>query len=465
LVINFSAHMMRAGQAGAREDFEQMIGLLVGAIYGEASLVFANPGDWGIDVLLGDLRGEAAIWQAKYFMPGVTADHRAQIKDSFASAMKAAAANGYVIARWILCIPSSMDGSTTKWWQGWKAEREQETGVTIELWDENRLRGLLLQPTAADVRRDYYDLRARDERVDEPPGKPGRLYPPPARTATAPTGWHGGAEYTLGNTTYLLHDELVERLSSDHSWVWREATADQIEPAGGRVRLRQAEVLRAVSSAAERRAALIAQAGLLSQLRGRAGIPGLIASFDEPNLVTVVTAHPPGFAWTRVFGPFAISPDRMTAACALAAAAELCSALAELHLRGASHRELHPGALFVDRGERCYVRDVGLACLPMSAGEGEALYRAPEQMRAVRADGASTDVYQIAAIMYHTLTAHPPAARGCPPVRATVPDFPEALDNTLMRALGSDPAGRPDVRELAQALRSGRRELARAGRP
>jgi hypothetical protein len=51
-------HQVRAGQAGASEDFEQMPGLLVRATSGrEASLVFANPGDWGVDVLVGDLHG------------------------------------------------------------------------------------------------------------------------------------------------------------------------------------------------------------------------------------------------------------------------------------------------------------------------------------------------------------------------------------------------------------------------
>jgi hypothetical protein len=66
-MITFASHQARAGMAGASEDFEQMLGLLVRATSGEASLVFANPGDWGIDVLVGDLRGRVTVWQAKYF--------------------------------------------------------------------------------------------------------------------------------------------------------------------------------------------------------------------------------------------------------------------------------------------------------------------------------------------------------------------------------------------------------------
>ena len=156
-MITFAVHQVRAGQAGASEDFEQMLGLLVRATSGrEASLVFANPGDWGIDVLAGDLHGRVTVWQAKYFARGVGRSQQGQIRLSFASAVRAAAAYGYALERWVLCIPASMDGPTTQWWHAWKAEQERVTGVVIGLWDETRLRELLLRPEAADVYRHYY---------------------------------------------------------------------------------------------------------------------------------------------------------------------------------------------------------------------------------------------------------------------------------------------------------------------
>jgi hypothetical protein len=156
-MITFAVHQVRAGQAGASEDFEQMLGLLVRATSGrEASLVFANPGDWGIDVLAGDLHGQVTVWQAKYFARGVGRSQQAQIRSSFASAVRAAAGHGYALERWVLCIPASMDGPTTQWWHAWKAEQERVSGVLIGLWDETRLRELLLRPEAADVYRHYY---------------------------------------------------------------------------------------------------------------------------------------------------------------------------------------------------------------------------------------------------------------------------------------------------------------------
>ncbi len=161
-MITFAAHQARAGTAGASEDFEQMLGLLVRATAGDGSLVFANPGDWGIDVLVGDLSGRVTVWQAKYFIRGVARSQQGQITASFDSALKAAAGHGYMLDRWVLCVPASMDGPATQWWQGWKAERERDNGVTIELWDETRLRELLLRPEAADVRRHYYNPYRHD---------------------------------------------------------------------------------------------------------------------------------------------------------------------------------------------------------------------------------------------------------------------------------------------------------------
>ena len=279
-----------------------MLALLVQATCGEANLVFANPGDWGIDVLVGDLRGQVTIWQAKYFVRGFNETQQNQVRDSFKAALKAARRHGYQVVRWILCLPSSMDGPATQWWQGWKA-RQQDSGVRIELWDETRLRALLISPEAAYVRRHYYN----PYRHDDAAGEPAQLAEPvPAPAAGGPepeAAWVGGAEYRLADSLYLLHDEPSERTSRDLSWVWREATADLIEPGEGRVRLRQVRVLRRLPAAEQQQAGLRAQAGLLARLAGRAGLPRLLETCAEQDRVAVVTAHPPGWPWAEVTGP------------------------------------------------------------------------------------------------------------------------------------------------------------------
>jgi hypothetical protein len=156
--INFAAHQLRAGNmAGARDDFEQMLAMLIAAIYPGARAIAANPGDWGIDVLLGELSGLVVIWQSKYFWPLVNRSHQTQIRESFNSAVAAAARHGYRLDQWILCLPSSMDAATAQWWDKWRARRHRETGVAIELWHEAVLRNLLVRPDVTHVRRHFYD--------------------------------------------------------------------------------------------------------------------------------------------------------------------------------------------------------------------------------------------------------------------------------------------------------------------
>jgi hypothetical protein len=156
--INFAAHQFRAGNiAGAREDFEQMLAMLVAAVHPGARLIAANPGDWGIDVLAGELSGMVVVWQSKYFWPVVSKAKQAQIRESFNSALASAGRNGYTLRRWVLCVPSSMDAPTAQWWDNWRTRRQRETGVVIELWHETVLRSLLVTPDAAHVRRHFYD--------------------------------------------------------------------------------------------------------------------------------------------------------------------------------------------------------------------------------------------------------------------------------------------------------------------
>jgi hypothetical protein len=463
-MINFHIHQVRAGPFGASEDFEKMLGLLVLATVGEANLVFPNPGDWGIDVLVGDLYGQVTIWQAKYFIRGVDKTQKSQIAKSFESALRAASAHGYTVGRWVLCIPSSMDGPAMQWWQGWSERHQRATGVAIELWDETRLRELLIQPAAAQVRRHYYNPYRRDG-MDEHSEGDGPASPVIAVSAPeSGQAWEGGAEYRLGDAVYVLHDGAAERPSADRSWTWREATADRIEPGHCRVRLRQVEVRRPLAAGEECLNGLWAQAELLASLDGRAGLPRLAELQVHGRCATVVTALPPGLPWAQVFGPSPAPVDRLTAAAAVAAAGDVCAALEVLHERGYAHLRLHPDVLFVDRGERCFLRDVGLAAMPAPPDQGRAVYLAPEQARAPSAVDPRTDVFQLAAVVYHTLTGHAPSPGASPPIRAVLPGFPEALDEMLLRSMERDVDRRPaNIRLVRAAIAEGRRALSQPG--
>jgi hypothetical protein len=155
--ISFRAHDLRTGSPeGARADFQQMIVQLVSARYPGARTIKANPGDWGIDCFTGELNGVTVVWQAKYFPDGVTRNHQQEIRESFKSVTKAAEREKFTVGQWILCVPSSMDAPTSKWWDGWKKRKEHETGMKVELWDESRLTRYLISPDARNVRAEYY---------------------------------------------------------------------------------------------------------------------------------------------------------------------------------------------------------------------------------------------------------------------------------------------------------------------
>jgi hypothetical protein len=476
--ISFVAHQLRAGnQAGARAEFEDMLAQLVAATSPGTRMIAANPGDWGIDVLVGDLAGQVTIWQAKYFMPIVTGRHRKQIEKSFHSARSAAARHGFRIDRWVLCVPSSMDAPTAAWWDEWKAARQVESAARVELWDETALRTMLIDPRAAHVRRHYYDPYSGDRDTLDADADVTPLRQPDTEAGgaqlvvpEAPPGspWRGGDTRRFGADRYLIHDEPSGWRSPDHAWMWQEGTADQIEPRPGRVWLRQVRVLRDLPAADGWRAALRAQARLLASLEGIADVPRLLDVHEEADTTTVVTAQPAGPAWRERYGPRGAPLDRIVAATALAAAVPLCTTLAELHRRGHSHRALTPDTiLVVDRSRRAVLRDIGLAALPPAAGEGPAAYRAPEQAHPLgrgAVPGARTDVYQIAGILYHTMTGHPPTGASSAPVRATNPDVPQRLDELLRMALDADPRRRPrDIGRFVAALRDGRRAMSRGG--
>lgn len=461
--INFFAHRVRAGD-GAWADFEQMLALLVQATEGHAHLIHSNPGDWGIDVLVGELTGGVAIWQSKYYINGVKREHQREIEKSFDTAMRRAVEKGYEVARWVLCVPASLDVKTTHWWPRWKAEHEKD-GPRIELWDENQLRERLSRPAAEHVRRIFYDPYRPVVEEERPGGHWAVPASPPDRR------WRGGNEVLAGGASYLLHDDAVERFAGDHAWMWRDASADRLEPEPARVWLQQVEALRPAPGGAQAREALRIQAGLLRALT--AGSPELITCVEGRQSTTLVTRRPAGRTWREVFGPedsssVAVPPDRITGAGALVTAAGLGAALDQLHRLGHTHRALDPDRiLLADRHRGAVLRDLGLAGWPPRIGAGRPGYRASEQMRPAGSalQNPATDSFQLAALVYHTMTGHLPSAIATPPVRASLPEFPEAVDELVQQALDPDPDQRPPMSALIGALREGRRRLSLGDAP
>jgi len=155
--MNFHALIVSAGsKEGARPLFQDVIAQLVNAKHGTVRQVAANPGDWGLDCIVGSLSGLLFNWQAKFFIDGVGAAQQQEIRDSFKQFVKKAAEEGYTPGGWTLCIPVDMDAPTTKWWDVWKVKQEKQHGFQLDLWDATRLETLLNAPDAIDVRLAYF---------------------------------------------------------------------------------------------------------------------------------------------------------------------------------------------------------------------------------------------------------------------------------------------------------------------
>jgi WD40 repeat protein/predicted Ser/Thr protein kinase len=140
--------------------------------------------------------------------------------------------------------------------------------------------------------------------------------------------------------------------------------------------------------------------------------------------------------------------DPRTAAALLA---QVARAVHYAHQRGVLHRDLKPANVLLDRQERPYVVDFGLARrVEESAGMtasgsvlGTPAYMAPEQAEGRReAVTTATDVYGLGAILYELLTGQPPfpgdsildvLAR----VRESDPESPSRLNRKAPRDLGT----------------------------
>lgn len=65
--------------------------------------------------------------------------------------------------------------------------------------------------------------------------------------------------------------------------------------------------------------------------------------------------------------------------------------------------------------------------------------------------GSATDVYQLAAIVYHLATGQPPGLEPLPPALLR-PDLAPELEEPLLAALEKDPKSRPGMQEFVRLL-------------
>src|SRR6201995_1718132 len=113
--INFHELIDGGGDEGARFKFERLV-IQLAHLKHKAMGVKANPGDWGIDALFGDLDGVVAVWQAKFFPDEIGNSQKKQIRDSLKEAVKAAAEHDHELGAWTVAVPVDLDAEAQKWW-------------------------------------------------------------------------------------------------------------------------------------------------------------------------------------------------------------------------------------------------------------------------------------------------------------------------------------------------------------
>ncbi|WP_165960880.1 TIR domain-containing protein [Actinocrispum wychmicini] len=286
-------------------------------------------------------------------------------------------------------------------------------------------------------------------------------------TATAPPPdepWQAGEEVQLGSASFLLQQQTEEHVSDTHTWAWRYAPAERLDPMPAPVFLRQVRRLRRSTEWQQQRAALIAEADLLKELDTVPGMPRLLEAIRDADHVTLVLRRTKASTLRRVYGPTTWPLDHLRTVDFLLAVRRFCAVLHELHKRGHSHRALSPDVIVLaGNGAEVSIRDLGNAAVAADP----VTYQAPEQFLSLRqsaGDGARTDVYQLAAIVYHVLTAHPPSPTGSPPPTAVNPRLPSSADELLARALDVVPDVRPaDANAFSAGLSTVIDQLRRGG--
>jgi hypothetical protein len=166
-MVSFEQLIGAGGKDGARESFERLIAQLVALRYQSVKRIAARAGDWGLDVIVGEIDGVISVWQAKFFIDGLGDPQKAQVRESFKQVMKKAKEQGFTVDVWTLCVPIDLDPDALNWWTGWKKRQERDHGVRIELLDRTALETLLLAPDAASILGAYF------------PGVPAAVPPAP----------------------------------------------------------------------------------------------------------------------------------------------------------------------------------------------------------------------------------------------------------------------------------------------
>lgn len=297
-----------------------------------------------------------------------------------------------------------------------------------------------------------------------PPAPPPDLVSGACRHPGGGTGplLAAGAEIELGRRVCLVEEShWGEHVNAERSAVRRRARALELTPPRGHLWLRQVEVRHRTPAAEAVLLALRREQELLGLVAGKApALPGRGELLGAGTISTLVTPWPPAGKRDRPADTLAAhvpvpgEPAELWRVHRLMRElAKVCQALSELHEHNVTHRALAPGGIVRRDDGRLALLDLGLAAVEPEPGEGPEGHRAPEQSaRRRHPTGPWTDVYQIAALVRHLATGHPPAPGPRVPLASRLPGLAPAVGAMLDAALDVDTTVRPTMTELGAML-------------
>jgi len=154
--VDLKLLISKAGtEEGARYLFQRLMASIVKIQHLDARQIRASPGDWGIDIIVGELAEHNSVWQVKYITK-IDASQRTNINESFDTLMKNAKKYHFTVDIWTLCIACDLSPQELKWWNKWSKDKAKQYGVNINLMTETDIRDILERRDAEHIKMGYF---------------------------------------------------------------------------------------------------------------------------------------------------------------------------------------------------------------------------------------------------------------------------------------------------------------------